>query len=236
MTDHGNSVRDAIAAGHSRYPVVREMILDADTAVTAFRKIHRGGHGFLLESLEGGERWARYSFMATEPAAVFRYRNGRIERLTDRDSWQQHSAASSPLDHLGELMRTTTAPRIEGLPRFTGGAVGFWGYDVVRDIEHLPSPPPDDRELPDAVTMVVDTLLVIDHLFHRAIVIANAHIASGMSDDDLHSALRSAGSRADEWIDRLHASSSMTRLSLSMPAEPISCTSGYAEDRFRADV
>ncbi len=235
-SDHLSSSKAAIAAGHSRYPVVREMILDADTAITAFRKIHRGGHGFLLESLEGGERWARYSFMATEPASVFRYRHGTIERLAEDDSWELHSDAANPLDHLGALLRTTTAPRIEGLPRFTGGAVGFWGYDVVRDIEHLPSPPPDDRDLPDAVTMLVDTLLVIDHLFHRAIVIANAHISAGMSDEELQVALAAAGNRADEWIDRLLDGSTMSRLSRNMPAAPISFTSTYPEDRFRADV
>ena len=76
-------------------------------------------------------------------------------------------------------MRRHPPVEVPGLPRFTGGAVGFWGYDVVRTIESLPDPPPDDRDLPDAVVMVADTLLVLDNLFNRATVIASVEVPVG---------------------------------------------------------
>lgn len=236
MTSRLASCRDAARAGHSRYPVVREMVLDSDTAVTAFRKIHRGGFGFLLESLEGGERWARYTFMATEPAAVFRYRDGRVERADRSGSWTTADGPGSPLEHLSSMLRSTTAPAIEGLPRFTGGAVGFWGYEVIREIEELPGPPADDRDLPEAVTMLVDTLLVVDHLFHRAIVVANAAIDSAMSDREMAAALDEAGSRAEEWIERLRRDAGLAPLDRMAAQVPIDATSPYPAERFVADV
>src|ERR687895_547904 len=81
-------------------PVTREVVLDGDTPVTAFTKLHRGRWGFLLESLEGGERWARYTFLATEPREVFRYYGRRCERWTQEHGWAVVEADVAPLDHL----------------------------------------------------------------------------------------------------------------------------------------
>ena len=159
---------DAFAArarqGGAMVPVTRQVVLDGDTPVTAFAKLHRGPYGFLLESLEGGERWARYTFLATDPREVFRYR-GRDVRPLDRARGRlavatRHRAAGTP----GPCLRRHPPVEVPGLPRFTGGAVGYLGYDVVRTIESLPDAPPDDRDLPDAVMMVADTLLVLDNL------------------------------------------------------------------------
>ena len=86
-------------------PVTREVVLDGDTPVTAFTKLHRGRWGFLLESLEGGERWARYTFLATEPREVFRYRGRQCARWSPGESWQDIEADTAPLEHLGRTMR-----------------------------------------------------------------------------------------------------------------------------------
>src|SRR5678810_884831 len=116
-------------------PVTREVVLDGDTAVTAFSKIHRGPYGFLLESLEGGERWARYTFLATDPREVLEYRGHDCRRWTEQEGWRPFATGMAPLDHLASLMRKHAPAPVPGLPRFTGGAVGFMGYDVVRTIE-----------------------------------------------------------------------------------------------------
>jgi anthranilate synthase component 1 len=174
---------DAFAArarqGGAMVPVTREVVLDGDTPVSAFAKLHRGAYGFLLESLEGGERWARYTFLSTDPREVFRYRGRRAERWTAIQGWQPIEGEVAPLEHLGELLRRHPPVDVPGLPRFTGGAVGYLGYDIVRTIESLPDPPADDRDLPDAVMMVTDTLLVLDNVYNRATVIANVEVAPG---------------------------------------------------------
>src|SRR5690349_411505 len=166
-------------------PVTREVVLDGDTPVSAFTKLHRGPYGFLLESLEGGERWARYTFLATDPREVFRYRGRECSRWTPTSEWTVVERDMAPLDHLAAMMRRYPPVVVPGLPRFTGGAVGFLGYDVVRTIESLPDAPPDDRDLPDAVLMVADTLLVLDNLYNRATVIANVEVPSDATESTL---------------------------------------------------
>src|SRR5689334_24444409 len=99
-------------------PVTRQVVLDGDTPVSAFAKLHRGRYGFLLESLEGGERWARYTFLATDPREVWRYRGRTAERWTARSGWTGAAEDVAPLDHLaGEMRRHAPAP-VAGLPRF----------------------------------------------------------------------------------------------------------------------
>jgi anthranilate synthase component 1 len=232
---HRADCRAAAAQGYRRFPVTRSVVLDADTPVSAFAKLHRGAFGFLLESLEGGERWARYSFLATEPSEVYRYRGTRIDRR-DGAQWHTVPGDQAPLQHLGTLLRDTRAAPHPGLPRFTGGAVGFWGYDVVRTLEHLPDPPPDDREIADAVVMMVDTLLVLDNLFHRATVIANITIDPADDDDAIDQRIAAANAQCDRWIARLAAPTAMAPLALSAPPTPAPATSPYARTNFERDV
>jgi anthranilate synthase component 1 len=216
-------------------PVTREVVLDGDTAVTAFGKIHRGPYGFLLESLEGGERWARYTFLATDPREVFRYRGRGCERWTSATGWQVVEHDVAPLDHLGRTMRRHAPVEVPGLPRFTGGAVGYLGYDIVRTIESLPSPPPDDRGLPDAVLMVADTLLVLDNVYNRATVIANVEVPAGASDDELRRLFEQGEMRIDDWLCRLAAPVTVGPLPLELPEAP-PAASPYADDDFQNDV
>jgi anthranilate synthase component 1 len=216
-------------------PVTREVVLDGDTAVTAFSKIHRGPYGFLLESLEGGERWARYTFLATDPREVFRYRGRVCERWTSATGWQVVEHDVAPLDHLGRTMRRHAPVEVPGLPRFTGGAVGFLGYDIVRTIESLPSPPPDDRGLPDAVLMLADTLLVLDNVYNRATVIANVEVPAGASDDELRRLFEQGEMRIDDWLCRLAAPVTAGPLPLDLPEVP-PAASPYADDDFQNDV
>jgi anthranilate synthase component 1 len=125
---------------------------------------------------------------------------------------------------------------VPGLPRFTGGAVGFWGYDVVRTIESLPDAPPDDRGLPDATVMVADTLLVLDNLFNRATVIASVEVPAGAGTEDHHRLYAGAEARIERWLERLAQPGTMRPLAI--PADPVlpRTTSPYPDARFQDDV
>src|SRR5438034_6313825 len=121
-------------AGGGIVPVMREVVTDADTPVAAFAKIARPPFAFLLESLVGGERWARYTFLGTEPREAWRYRGERVERWTPDEGWLAAGTTRDLLGHLGALVRPLQPVSVTGLPRFTGGVVGYLGYDVVRTL------------------------------------------------------------------------------------------------------
>ncbi|HKT61481.1 MAG TPA: chorismate-binding protein [Gemmatimonadales bacterium] len=217
-------------------PVTRQVVLDGDTPVSAFAKLHRGPYGFLLESLEGGERWARYTFLSTDPSEVFRYRGRTCERWTPLEGWHPVATDLPPLEHLGRLLRRHPPVAVPGLPRFIGGAVGYLGYDVVRTIESLPDAPPDDRDLPDAVMMLADTLLVLDNLYNRATVIASVEVAAGAEEEELRRLYAAASARIDDWIARLAAPGTIRPLSLDPPPALPPAVSPYADERFQEDV
>jgi anthranilate synthase component I len=217
-------------------PVVRQVVLDGDTPVTAFAKLHRGPYGFLLESLEGGERWARYTFLATDPREVYRYRGRECSRWNGETGWTVVETDIAPLDHLGRTMRRHPPVEVAGLPRFTGGAVGYLGYDIVRTIESLPNAPPDDRDLPDAILMVADTLLVLDNLFNRATVIANVEVPASADTRNLRRLFDEAETRIDCWLDRLATPTTSKPLAIEpLPALP-KPSGPYPDDRFQDDV
>ena len=217
-------------------PVTRQVVLDADTPVTAFAKLHRGSYGFLLESLEGGERWARYTFLATDPREVFHYRGRQCSRWTAATGWAVVETDVAPLEHLGRVMRRHPPIEVPGLPRFTGGAVGYLGYDIIRSIESLPAPPPDDRDLPDAILMVVDTLLVLDNLFNRAIVIANVEVPEGSTPERFRRLYDDAVARIECWLERLAAPLEATVLQIEKTPELPRATGPYSDPQFQEDV
>ncbi len=225
----------AAAAGGGVVPVAREVVLDTETAITAFAKLHRGEYGFLLESLEGGERWARYTFLATEPSAVYEYRGRAVRRWTPDGGWTAQPDAD-PMAHLAALMRETEAVSQPGLPRFTGGAVGFLGYDVVRSLERIGTPPPDDRNLPDAVMMIADTVLALDNAFHTAIVIANVRVERDAGVQALKTLFGEASARIESWIERLREPVLLAPLHLGSAGALPPVTSPYPPEKFRQDV
>jgi anthranilate synthase component 1 len=217
-------------------PVTRQVVLDGDTPVTAFAKLHRGPYGFLLESLEGGERWARYTFLATAPREVFRYRGRECSRWTEDSGWAVIERDIAPLEHLGRMMRQHPPVEVSGLPRFTGGAVGYLGYDIVRTIESLPDPPDDDRQLPDALLMVTDTLLVLDNLFNRATVIATVEVPAHPGAEELRRLYDEAQARIECWLDRLATPTTSVPLVIDPPPALPTASGPYGDERFQNDV
>ena len=231
--DYAAYVRRAAPGGI--VPVVRELAADTLTPVTAYAAIARAPFAFLLESLVGGERWARYTFMGTEPREAWRYRRGAVERWTAASGWEPPQPAPDPLEHLGRRVRALKAVSAPELPRFTGGAVGYLGYDVVRTLERLRGGPHDDLALPDAVFMLADALVIIDNAFGRAIVVANTEVAPGSDGAVLRRAYDAAQSRIAELLARLSDPPRLQALPLGAAA-PLPATSPYARQAFERGV
>ena len=217
-------------------PVVREVVLDADTPVAAFAKIARPPFAFLLESLVGGERWARYTFMGTEPREVWRYRGTQVDRWTPAAGWEGAGESADPIGHLATRLRALPAVQLPGLPRFIGGAVGYWGYDLVRSIERLPAPPADTLGVPDAVLMIADSLVILDNLFGRAIVLANVEVPANSSAAQRVRLFDAADQRLDTLVARLGETHTLAPLSLDGGVAPLKTDSRYPRAAFERDV
>ena len=156
-------------------PVVKEILADMETPVSAYQKIRNSGrYSFLLESVEGGEKIARYSFLGADPFRIFRSKGDRIRVREGRDG-KTETRQGDPLDALRRLFEQYQPVRIVGLPRFTGGAVGVMGYDAVRLVEALPDKTTDDLGLDDMVWMFFDTILAFDNVSHKILLISNVY-------------------------------------------------------------
>src|SRR5438876_6564392 len=148
-------------------PVFREVTADLETPVTAYLKVARGPYSFLLESVEGGERLARYSFIGTEPRAVLRFTGDGGERL-DAAGRRTAFVGGDPLPLLRAEVLGAAAYVDPGLPPLVGGAVGYLGYEMVRQWEpRVPHTPGPAVAMPDGVLLLTDTVLAFDHVAHR---------------------------------------------------------------------
>jgi anthranilate synthase component 1 len=184
-----------LARGGKLVPVYREVFADHDTPVSAFRKVDEGSYSFLLESVEGGEKWGRFSLLGSRPSKVFVARGEHCEL---REDGRTTTLPRHPLVELEELLRAHQAVPLPGLPRFCGGAVGYLGYDVVHWFERLPGRPRDDLGLPDAVLLFGDVVSVFDNLTHTLKVVTHARGGS-----DPGAAYDQAVSRIDAEVARL---------------------------------
>ncbi len=187
----------ALAAQHSVVPVWAELLADVETPVSAYLKLVGDSPGFLLESVEHGERWSRFSFVGRNPSATLVLRDGVI-------TVDGALPASVPLDRgmlaaLDALLLEYQAPVLADLPPLQGGVVGYLGYDIVREVEHLPNVPHDDRWLPDAIMSVIGSLVAFDHWRQRAFVIESVPVL-GLDDAALAAAYAAAGERIMETV------------------------------------
>lgn len=167
-------------------PLYAEVPADLETPVSAYLKVARGRHSFLLESVEGGERLARYSFIGTEPYRVLRSGGGV----------SGDGVGGDPLVEVEAELGRFKLVAVEGLPRFTGGAVGYLAYEVVRYFEpRVPQAEHDVLGMPEAVFLFTDTLLVFDHLQHRIKVVSHFRL-----DGDIEASYRQASWKIEELI------------------------------------
>ncbi|MFA4992567.1 MAG: chorismate-binding protein, partial [Candidatus Omnitrophota bacterium] len=155
-------------------PVYMEVNADMDTPVSSFLKIKQGDYSFLLESVEGQEKIARYSFLGTNPSMIFKSRGRQITIIdTGRNKSRSFVTKETPLDEIKKIMRDLRSVELDGLPRFYGGFVGYIGYDTVRFFEKIPDKNKDLLEIPDTLFILTDTILIFDRLNHSLKIVSN---------------------------------------------------------------
>lgn len=184
-------------------PVYRELTGDTLTPVTAYRRIEVPGRpGFLFESVVGGERVGRFSFLGSDPFLEFEARGQQVAVMDHRDGVLTRLESHDPLATLEQYVGKFRVAHRKGLPRFVGGAVGMAGYDSVRYVENLPDVPHDDRGLPDLAFGFYDRMVIFDHIRKTILVVALAEVTAGERPADVYA--RAAG-HIDEIVARLAA-------------------------------
>lgn len=192
-----------LAAEGNLIPVVREILADLDTPLSLFRRLDDGRTTFLLESVEGGEKWARFSFIGAGARAIFRARGGEVE-WAEGGKTRRVRAPGDPLEVLRERLagyRPVALPGLD-LPRFTGGAVGMVAWDWVRFVERVPDRHPDTLGLPDLWFVFPETVVVYDNVRHTARIVRHVHLREG---DDVEVSYAAAVRAIDETVARLRA-------------------------------
>ncbi|MBU1087746.1 MAG: anthranilate synthase component I [Candidatus Omnitrophica bacterium] len=179
-------------------PVYRELLADLETPVSAFMKIDTSKYAYLLESVEGGEKIARYSFLGNNPSLILRSQGLNVEILKKTDKGFAKTEIRNPDGPLAEIKKIIKQYKfvnVEGLPRFCGGLVGYMSYDTVRFYENIPDKNPDDLNLYDAVFILTDTILIFDHVRHKIKIVSNAHIEN------------SSAARSDKQLEAIYTES-----------------------------
>jgi len=187
----------SLARSGNLVPVSCDLPADLETPISAFLKLRNGSEAFLLESVEGGEKVGRYSFLGVGPFLSLRAYDGRVEL---RGEGISEVRQGDPLAITRELLQRYRPTGMNGLPRFYGGAVGYFAYDLVRHFERLPNRPPDDLGLPTCYLVFADAVVVFDHVKHTIKIVANALV-----DGDGGAAYRQAVERVESLYARLHA-------------------------------
>jgi anthranilate synthase component 1 len=189
-------VRELASQGNL-IPVYRELPADLETPVSVYLKLRNGGPSFLLESVEKGEQVGRYSFLGVHPPMTMTAQADKITVGAAGGSILEETTGD-PLDVVKEILSTRKPVRLPGLPRFIGGAVGYFGYDLVRFMERLPESAAHDLNVPDMALLFTDNLVVFDHVRHKLLVIANMRV-----EEDLRAAYADAVARIDNIISDL---------------------------------
>ena len=184
-----------LASQHQLIPITRELVADTLTPVGVFLAAVGDDEGFLLESVEGGERWGRYSFVGRNPLGSITSRGGAVTVSGDLGDLPTDRGI---FEVLRSLVNGTSTPVLENLPPLHSGVVGYLGYDTVREIEHLASPPDDDLGVPEACVSVIGELVAFDHWRQRITLIVNVSVPPGSDAHDVDRLFTDAVSRLDQ--------------------------------------
>jgi anthranilate synthase component I len=234
-----------LAREFNRVPVVATLICDELTPVSAFARLQTGSpRAFLLESVVGGEKIARYSFLGADPSVTFEATRDRV-RLTDHAAnAARESISPDPLAALESHLHQFRGAHLPGLPRFLGGAVGYAAYDTVRYCERLPNSPPDDRGLPDLLFDTYETMVIFDHVQKTLLVVSHATTQPSDAETVLRQAYEAAIQRISAVVDRIGAvvdragrPVSLHPVQVALPAPPLSrYTSNFERSAYEAMV
>jgi anthranilate synthase component I len=217
--------------GYNRVPILREVFADLDTPLSTYLKLADSPYSYLFESVQGGEKWGRFSFIGLACRTIVRVHGYRVTVSVD-DEIVETRDVDDPLAWIESFQARYRAPSIDGLPRFTGGLVGYFGYDTVRYIERRlgPCPAPDALGVPDIMLMVSDEVLAFDNLRGRLSFIVHGD----PRNDDAYSATLA---RVDELSDRLAtASLDADRNTRAPVVTELDFTSDYGKEAFKRDV
>lgn len=220
-------------------PVYKEVMGDLDTPVSAYFKIaHKAPYSFLLESVEGEEKVARYSFLATDPQLVISSKDKKMEITylkNGKHKKEKKTVQDTPLSTIRDIMSQYQFVSIPGLPRFCGGMVGYLGYDVVRFFEKLPDKPRDDLKLPDVLLVLSRDLVIFDHLNHKIKVVSCVHLKDKMTQNQKMSLYREAEKRIDKLVAKIHKPLTMgDKIRRKLPL--LKPRSNISESKFKENV
>lgn len=210
-------------------PVYRQLTADTLTPVTAYQRIASGNFAFLFESVVGGEKVGRYSFVGSQPFLTVTARGTSVV-VESRSGDREQIDNTDPLKVLDACIARYKSVRLPGLPRFLGGAVGYAAYDVVRYTEHLPNIPHDDRQLPDLTFAFYDSMVVFDHIRKVIFAVSLADTAQGDPEE--------SRARAEERLDVLCRQLAFTGedvqlTDIDLTVEPtLSVQSNFSEEEF----
>lgn len=225
------------AATASLVPVWQDCLLDTDTPVSAFAKLRRGPFAFLLESAPaGGETWSRYTYLGAEPRCAWRLANGVVEDWDVERGWHNARRPQDPLADLAVLIDAAKPVAVPELGDFWGGAVGYFGYDVVRLIENLPNRPRAGLETPDALFVFTRSLVILDNLHGSARIVISVPIPRGARDAELQSLHERAAAEIDELLKRLRMPARLETMSPDPGAPPVEERSSYEREDFISHV
>ena len=171
-------------------PVYKEILADLDTPVSAYMKMSGGDYSFLLESIEGGEKWARYCFLGFDPSIVVDIKGNKVTVNNNGQTESILVEKGNPLVGLKKVLAQYEPVEVDGLPRFSGGAVGFVSYDMVRSFEDLPQKTKDDLEVPDARFVITDTLLIFDNVAQTIKIVSNAYVNNSNIEESYSKAIK----------------------------------------------
>ncbi len=226
-----------VAAGKSGadilVPVWRDCLLDVETPVSAFAKLRKGPFAFLLESAPAGsETWSRYTFLGTEPRGAWRLRDGVVDEWHPERGWEKERRPADPFADLRQLLIREAPASVPELGGFWSGAVGYFGYDVVRLIERLPHPPARALDVPDALFVLTRSLVIIDNLRSQARIVVGVSVPAGSDEPVLRRLYAAAEEETHAISERLYAPVRVPPLTLDRSAPPARGRSSYPRDEF----
>jgi anthranilate synthase component 1 len=228
-----------LAANADYVPVYRRILSDVLTPVSAFHKIDDGGCSCLFESVIGGEKVGRFSFLAAEPFLKLEAHGPRVA-ITRGGSIEEREV-KNPIQVLRDQVRSVRVAKLPELPPFVGGAVGYAGYDTVRYVEKLPHPPKDDRILPDLSFAFYDHMIVFDNVQKTVIVVVLAKVAEGQgarTEAQLKNAYDDACRRVDRFVAKLSTpTDSLTPTDIAVAGEShLAYKSNFTQPQFEDAV
>lgn len=188
-----------LATEYSMIPVKLTLLADKETPIRLYQKF-RSVHSFLLESVEGGSRWARYSFIGIRPFMTLAAKGNEV--ILARRDGQTDQLSGNPIQVLRELMEQYRSPKLKEMPRLSGGAVGYFGYNTLHYYETLPEHKNDSLNIADLRFLLVDELIAFDHLKQEIQIIANIHVEAGMEEEEIANAYAKVCGRLQQIADQ----------------------------------